>query len=155
MNTLLKPARSLVLWVALAVPAVASAGPLGPRGPIDEDRVMERLDRSLDAIDASDAQRASAREIIEQTLPEMQAFRDEGNAIREDVRAAFEGEQVDRIALEDARQDLVGLFDRATGTFFAMIADVADLFTVEQRAELRAQREARRAQWRKRLGFGD
>lgn len=148
-------ARPLALLLALSVPAVASAGPLGPRGPIDQERVFERLDQSFDVVDATDEQRASARAIVEDTLPRMQSYRAEARAIREDVRAAFEAEQVDREALEGARLDLVGLFDRATSTMFDMFADVADLFSAEQREEWRAHREMRREQWRQRFGLGD
>jgi len=149
--------KPLFFVAALSLtPGLAAAGPFGPhRGPIDEDRVMERVDGALDAVEATDEQREATRDIVDDALFEMQAYRDEGRDIRTAVRAAFEQDTVDRVALESARGDLVDLFDRATATLFGMFADVADLYTPEQRAEWRAIREARRAKWRQRLGLDD
>jgi len=139
-----------VVALALAAPAVASAA---PDGPSSDARVLHRVDEAMDAVEATDDQRAATRAIVERTLPEMRALREEGQGIRDDVRAAFESDEVDRVALEDARLDLVDLFDRATITLFGMFADIADLYRPEQRAELRARRDARRRVWRQRLGL--
>lgn len=149
--------KKLIVWaIVLFAPATALAGPFGPpRGPVDAERVMERVDATLDEVEATDAQRSATKAILDDTLPELQALRVEGKAIRDDVRAAFDADKVDRVALETARLDLVELFDRATSTMFGMFADIADLYSPEQRAEWREIREARRERWRKRLGFDE
>ncbi|MEN0064801.1 MAG: Spy/CpxP family protein refolding chaperone [Myxococcota bacterium] len=140
-------AIAAISMLFLAAPAMA-APPTVPH-----ERAMERMEEALDTVDATDAQRAATKAIVDETLPEMKAYRAEGKFIREDIRAAFEADKVDREALESARLDLVDLFDRATSTMFGMFADIADLYSPEQRAEWRKIREERRQQWRRRLGF--
>lgn len=133
--------NKLLLALPLAfAPAAFAASP-------EEGRVQE----ALDAVDATPEQREDVRAILDRAIPEMKAFREEGQALREDLRQIFHtSEQIDRAALEEVRVDLVDLFDRATATAFGHLADLSEVFTVEQRQELHQLREQRRQAWRDR-----
>ena len=91
--------------------------------------------------------------LLEDAIPQMQTYRSEAGVLREEIRAVFHEDEIDRVALEDARTDLVGLFDRASATMFDLFADLAEVFSEEQRDELQALREKRKAAWRARQGL--
>ena len=144
----------LIAPLALTLATPALAGPLGHhRGPVDPDKVMARADKALDHVDATDEQRATVKALLEDAIPQMQTYRSEAGVLREEIRAVFHEDEIDRVALEDARTDLVGLFDRASATMFDLFADLAEVFSEEQRDELQALREKRKAAWRARLGL--
>ncbi len=137
----------LLAPLALALSAPALAHPPGLRhgmGPVDAEHVVSRADGVLDEVDATEAQRSSVRAILEDVVPTLQAYREEALALRQDLRAIFTAEAIDRGALEEARTDLVDLVDRVSGTALGALADLAEVFTPEQRAELRELRESRR-----------
>ena len=138
------------LGLALATPALAQ--PFQPR-PTSPDQVMERAEHALDQVEATDAQRDTVRSIVYEAWPQFQALHEEAHALRDEIRALFSADQIDRSALELARTDLVDLFDRATYTAFGHLADLAETFSVEQREELRELREERRRAFRARFGL--
>jgi Spy/CpxP family protein refolding chaperone len=131
----------MLLLAALTVPASADPGP-----------VAERISETLDRIDATPDQRSAIRERVESARATLQGFRTEAQELREQIHAALFGETVDRAALEEDRLELVDLFDRATATAFDLFADVSEVLTPEQRAELHRIRDQglaeRIAQWR-------
>src|SRR5262245_40481709 len=73
----------------------------------------------------------------------MRAFRTEGQALRERLWQAFvSGDKVDRGLVHSIRLQLVDLFDRATGRGFDIMSDVLDVFTPQQRQQLREFRQS-------------
>lgn len=137
---------ALPLALVLSAPAFAAPPEHGP------EHAREHLEQALDTIDATPDQRSTARAMVEDAIGEMLAFHEEGRALRERVHGLFLDETIDRVALEDTRVEIVDLFDRASAAAFENLADLAEVFTVEQRKELRALREARVAQFRERFG---
>lgn len=148
-------AAPLVVAVA-AVPALAGGlGGFGHRGHRpDPERMLEHADHVMDKVDASDEQKATVRGLFEEALPTMQGFRAEAGELREEMKVVFTAETIDRLALEEARLDMMDLADRASRFVLATVADAADVFTPEQRQELQALREQRRARFLERRGAG-
>lgn len=118
--------------------SVANAAPELPN------EVEARVDKALDAVDATGEQRATVYRLVDEIVPQAKAFRDEARALREDIRALFTEPEIDREALEVLRVEAVGLFDRATAFAFDNLADLAEVFSVEQRQKLRELHEAHR-----------
>jgi Spy/CpxP family protein refolding chaperone len=101
-----------------------------------EGRATERLDAALDRVEATPQQRDQAHARLDDALGEARALRERALDVRERVHDALFGAAVDRKALERARTDLMAVVDDGTSLFFDAAADLAELFTAEQRAEL-------------------
>lgn len=145
----------LIAPVALTLATPALAGPLGHghrgehRSP---EKMLERAEHVMDEVDATDDQKSMVRSILDDALPTLQSFHTEAGQLREEIRGVFTADTIDRGALEDARLDMVDLVDRASSFFFTTLADVAEVFTPEQRTELQELRTERRSRWMKRHG---
>jgi protein CpxP len=135
-------------WLA---PEGAAAGRHGPGGwmghghrghgafrhhEIDEEHIRKGLAFALDDVDASDAQLDEIAGILAASLPELQAMHEGHRAKREAFLAAFDGERVDRAALEALRAEAITSFDGASQQLVQTVADAADVLTPEQRAQL-------------------
>jgi protein CpxP len=123
----------LSMWIGGLVVAHAAAPP----------EVAERVDHAMDAVSATEAQRQTVKDILAEQVPHLQALRTEAQALREEIRAAFTAEQLDRQEIGELRLELVDLFDRGTELGFSLMMDLSEVFTPEQRAqlaELRAKR---------------
>lgn len=125
---------------ALSVAASAADGP-------SPERALARAEQAFDAVDATEDQRSTARVILEDALPAMIAFHEEAHDIHERFHALFLEPKIDRDALEATRVDAVDLFDRGTATALDLFADLAEVFTPEQRAILQDHRERMRERW--------
>lgn len=109
---------------------------------------MERLERAMDAASATEDQRSRVKELLSEGLPHLAAMREEAHALRDELRAAFVAERIDRELIGQLRLEMVDLFDRATETGFELWADVAEVFSAEQRATLAEWRARRLAERR-------
>ena len=98
--------------------------------------VQERTDAALEAAHATGEQRSAVYELVHELIPQFKALHDEGHALRDELHAVLLTPVIDRTALEALRVDAVDLFDRGTTLAFGHIADVAELFTVDQRQAL-------------------
>jgi Spy/CpxP family protein refolding chaperone len=103
---------------------------------IDEEHIRKGLAFALDDVDASDAQVEEIAGILAAALPELQAMRESHHAKRAALVAAFDGERVDRTALEALRSEAITSFDAASAQLVQTVADAADVLTPEQRAQL-------------------
>ena len=136
---------ALVALLAAAVPAAAFAfGPGGHRGPRADSAEEARehagrmIDRGLDRVDATDAQRAQIDTVLDRAVPALYAVREDGAALREESRGLLTAEKIDRAAAEELRQDGVALFDQGSRIMTDAMLDIASVLTVEQRKELGA-----------------
>jgi len=134
--------RPLVAPAALV--AVCSATPAFA-GPLpDVDKLKDRAESALEYVDATPRQREQTWSILESALEHMRAWRSEGQALRERLWQAFvSGDKVDRGQVHSIRLQLVDLFDRATGRGFDVMSDVLDVFTPQQRQQLREFRQSK------------
>jgi Spy/CpxP family protein refolding chaperone len=124
-------------------------GPLAASGPeASEARrawVGFAIERMLTKVDASDAQKAEVRAILEPLAAELQPVRETFVANRESMMRVLLAPAVDRTELEALRSEQMDQADTVSRTLASTLADVADVLTPEQRSEL-ASRIAERRQ---------
>jgi Spy/CpxP family protein refolding chaperone len=113
-------------------------------GPPPHMEPGERLEQALDEVDATDEQRTTLRVLLEDTLPALKGFREEGKALHERMNNAFRAETVDRLVVEDVRLDALDLADRASETVLNMVVAGANVLTQDQRVFLADKHEEMR-----------
>ncbi len=151
-------------WLGLSLIGVVGAGALGallaapafggPRGlfghgprwghhgrhDFDEANVRRHVEWVLRGVDASDAQIDEITRIAALVAQDLHAGRDRaGDHAR--VAAALSGAQVDRDALEAMRAEHVAALEAASVKITEALAQIAEVLTPEQRAELAAEHE--------------
>ena len=78
------------------------------------ERVARGVDRMLDGLNATDAQRAQVKQIAEAAAVDLRAQRERSRALREQGRQIFAAPTVDAAAAESVRQQLVVKHDEAS-----------------------------------------
>jgi periplasmic protein CpxP/Spy len=109
----------------------ASMGPEAQR-----ERAEFATDWMLNKVNATDAQRSQIKAIVAATLEDLMPVRDEHRQHREAFLAALTQPNVDRATLEDLRRAELQLAESASQRIVTALAEVADVLTPEQRAEL-------------------
>lgn len=149
-----KRRRTIAIVVGVAILGSMIAVPLAIAGHhwrhghnLSDDEVRERVDRGvdrfLDRIDATDAQRDAIDDIILEAFPGAMALRKEGRALKQSIRAVLLTEEPDRAELERLRREAVDLFDRGTAKALDVLLKVDDELTVEQREVLQERLQRR------------
>lgn len=143
-----------VLVVALAG-AAFSAGAQGHHGPgrggPDARGMMmfggspRHLDRMLDGLNATDAQRAQIKQIAMAAAADMKAQRAAGRGLREKGMQLFTAPTVDAAAAEALRQQMSAQREQASKRMLQAMLDVANVLTPEQRAKIGDRMKDRRA----------
>ncbi len=110
------------------------------------------LDRMLDSVKASDAQRSRIRQIAEAARTELSAQRDAGRALRDRAMAAFTQPTVDAREVESVRQAMLAQHDARSRRMSQAMLEVAQVLTPEQRSQLGQQMKARSERWQQRQG---
>jgi Spy/CpxP family protein refolding chaperone len=90
----------------------------------------------LDRVSASEAQRAEMAAILDEAAPRAFAHRQEGEALRADLREELTAETIDREALEEIRASALELADRGSRELVSAVADLAEVLTPAQRREI-------------------
>lgn len=109
----------------------------GAAGPeAQRERAEFVTDWVLKKVNATDDQRATIKAIVATTLQDLAPARDEHRQHREAFLAALTQPNVDRASLEDLRRAELQLAEDASQRIVAALAEVADVLTPEQRAEL-------------------
>jgi Spy/CpxP family protein refolding chaperone len=129
---------------ALAAACHAQAGGWKRDPALIERRMAKHLDRVLDELDATDAQRAQGREILKRYAPQLKALRENHEATRDELEALWASESLDATALRgvvDRKLDEA----RAAGYKLAdAFSEIHALLTPEQRSQLADLHEERR-----------
>lgn len=114
------------------------------------ERMERHLDRMLDGLQATDAQRAEIKRIARQAAADLQAQRGQGRALRDAAMAALAAPTIDPQAVERARQQMLAQHDASSKRVTQAMLDVARVLTPEQRvkvgqrlADMRARMEDR------------
>ena len=143
------------LWLLL-VPATLGAGLFtlsqahaspffgGFRGhhgaPPTESEVEQRLDGKvehlLDAVKATDAQRAQADLLVKRLSPQIFALMDEGRALRGELKTALLADKLDRTQIATIESKLSLLTQKLVDTGMDGMVSVADLLTPAQRRQV-------------------
>ncbi|MAE94042.1 MAG: hypothetical protein CL910_05225 [Deltaproteobacteria bacterium] len=145
--------RRRSLWIAAATVALIATstlagplgcghhrrghhGPFGEGGEVDKDHLRHGARWVLRSADPSDEQVDRIVEIAAAALTDLWGLHGEREARHEAVTAAFSGERVDRQALETQREEMLARADEASRRLADALADIGDVLTTEQRAEL-------------------
>jgi periplasmic protein CpxP/Spy len=144
---------SMLVAVSATVAMSAWAQPMrhGHGGPGGGDmmfagspeRVARGVDRMLDGLNATDAQRAQVKQIAEAAAVDLRAQREATRALREQGRQIFAAPTVDAAAAESVRQQLVVKHDEASRRMLQAKLDVSRVLTPEQRAKLAERMQQR------------
>lgn len=132
---------ALLLGGLVAAPLALAHGRGGPGchgGPDGDPQAhLDRMvEHGLDAVDATDAQRATVEAAVAGLGPDLARFRDEGRALHEELRDALSAPTVDPAKVEAIRADGLDLADEASARMLGVMVKVAQALTPEQRAEL-------------------
>ena len=103
-----------------------------------------KVEDMLDEVEATDDQREKVSAITTAALADMGEFRDFRREGRQALVEALTQETVDREALEALRQSKLETADRASQRLLTALADVAEVLTPAQRAELAEEWASRR-----------
>ena len=90
----------------------------------------------LRGVDATDEQKQQARRITDRLIEEISPSIEKHRGFREAVARELAKPEIDREALERLRREEMALADHASKLAVAAIADLGEVLTAEQRAEL-------------------
>lgn len=155
MTSIALPRRSLQglalgLVIALAGTASLTAWAAPHHGPGRHEAGFgiggspRHLERMLDGIGATDAQRTQIRQIAEAAAADLKAQRESGKALRERQMALFTQPTVDANAVEALRQQMLAQHDQASRRMTQAMLDASRVLTPEQRVKLAERMKSRR-----------
>ena len=137
-------AGALVLIIAGAGWAVIDRYEWRRDGPGLERFVEKRIDRMLERVDATESQRTRIRDIVDEAIVDMQAFRSLKLETWQALLDNFKQETINREALENLRQKTVETMHEMSRRMVTALADAAEILTPEQRNELIERMDRRR-----------
>lgn len=105
-------------------------------GPFGEGRM---LDRMLDDVKATDAQRTKIKQIAEAAKKDLQAQHEAGRGLHEKTMQILSAPKIDDAAAESLRQQMLAMHDKVSKRALQAMLDISRVLTPEQRAQL-AQR---------------
>jgi len=118
----------------------SGAGPFGPGlfgGP--PERIERGVDRMLDRVQATDAQRAQVKQIALAAAQDLKAQRSAGRGLFERNMLLFAAPVVDANAAEQVRQQMLSQHDQSSRRMLQAMLEISRVLSPEQRATL-AQR---------------
>ena len=146
-------ALGLMVAVAGTLAVSAWAHDRGPRGGGDMGghgmfmghggHMGRGLDRMLDSINATDAQRAQIKQIAQAAATDLKAQRDVSRGQREQGLALFTAPVVDARAVEALRQQRLAQHDQSSKRMTQAMLDISAVLTPEQRVKLGEQMKQR------------
>jgi Spy/CpxP family protein refolding chaperone len=136
-----------------ALSAWAMPGGHGHRGMDGPGMTMggRGVDRMLDGVNASDAQRTQIRQIFKAASDDMKAQREQRRALHERGLQIFSAPDVDAAAAESLRQQMLQLHDQASKRRMQAMLDASQVLTPEQRAKLGDRMKQRGEMMRERM----
>lgn len=104
------------------------------------------IDRMLDGLNASEAQRAQIKQIATAAATDLRAQAEAGRGLHQRALQAFTAPTVDAAAAEQVRQQMLQQHDQMSRRVTQAMLDVARVLTPEQRARLGERMRDRQAQ---------
>lgn len=101
------------------------------------------LERLLDGVNATEAQRTQIQQIMKAAKDEMNAQRTAGGNLQEKALQLFTQPTVDATAVETLRQQMLQQHDQSSRRVSQAMIEVSRVLTAEQRAQLGAQMKSR------------
>lgn len=94
------------------------------------------LDRMLDGVNATDAQRTQIKKIMETAQADMRTQHEAGRALHDKTLQLFAAPTVDAAAVEAARQQSVAQHDQGSKRMTQALLEASKVLTAEQRVQL-------------------
>ncbi len=116
------------------------------------EHVARGVDRLLDGLDATDAQRTQVKQIAQAAALDLKAQREAARALRDKGLQIFAAPSVDAAAAESVRQQLGVKHDESSRRMLQAMLDMSRVLTPEQRARLAERIRQRGAHMRERAG---
>ncbi|MCV2352156.1 Spy/CpxP family protein refolding chaperone [Paucibacter sp. Y2R2-4] len=135
--------KKCAVVAAIAVVAV-SAQAMGPGGPMEPgghrggpDMMMGRsMEHMLDNVDASDAQRAQVKQIMQAAMNDLKPQRESGRKLHMQMMDLLSAPMIDAGAVENLRQQVQSQQELSSKRMSQAMVDAARVLTPEQRAKL-------------------
>jgi Spy/CpxP family protein refolding chaperone len=115
------------------------------------ERMGRMIDRMLDGLNASDAQRGQIKQIAGAAGADLKAQAQAGRALRQRAMQAFTAPTVDAAAVEQVRQQMLQQHDQMSRRMTQAMLDVARVLTPEQRAKIGERMRDRQARMEERM----
>jgi Spy/CpxP family protein refolding chaperone len=108
---------------------------MGPRA-LDQEHLNRSIDRMLDGLNATDAQRAQIKDIARVAAVDLKAQREQldGKSLRDKSLQLFTAPTIDAGAIEQLRQQMEAAHDRSARRVTQAMIDIGRVLTPEQRA---------------------
>lgn len=132
----------LALASSFALVAMARPGPGGP-GQMGGEFGFFAAPHLLDSVNATEAQKAQIKQIMQAARVDMMAQRTAGANLHEQAVQLFMQPTVDAAAVESLRQQMLQQHDQSSRRFSQAMIEVSRVLTPEQRAQLGAQMKKR------------
>ena len=104
-----------------------------------------RIERLLETVDASDAQRSQIKQIMDAARADLKGQRDAGRKLHEQGLTLFAAPNVDAAAIEALRVQMQAQRDTASKRMSQAMVDAARVLTPEQRAKFAEKMKKRQA----------
>ena len=147
-----------MLMAVLGMLAVTAwAQPMGGRmghhgGGMDGMMMGGRMmDRVLDGLDATEAQRSQIKQITQAAAADLKAQRDASRELRQRGMDIFTAPNVDANAAEAVRQQMLAQHDQASRRMMLAMIDISRVLTPEQKAKLAERMKERAAKMQERM----
>ena len=114
-------------------------------GMMSPERMGRMLDRMLDGLNATDAQRGQIRQIAQTAATDLRAQREASRGLRERAMQVFTAPNVDPAAAESLRQQMMAQHDQASRRMTQAMVEMARVLTPEQRAKIGERMKERAA----------
>jgi protein CpxP len=115
------------------------------------ERMGRAIDRMLDGLNASDAQRSQIKQIVAQAAADLKAQAAAGRGLRQRGMQIFTAPNVDAGAAEQLRQQMLQQHDQMSRRVTRAMLDVANVLTPEQRAKIGERMRDRQARMEERM----
>ena len=150
------------LMAVLATWAMASwAQPMGGHGGHHEmgggmmmggspERMARMIDRMLDGLNATDAQRGQIKQIVQVAATDLKSQREAHRALRQQGMQIFTAPNVDANAAEALRQQMLAQHDQISRRMTQAMVDISRVLTPEQKAKIAEHLKQRAAKMEER-----
>jgi Spy/CpxP family protein refolding chaperone len=115
------------------------------------EHVGRMMDRMLDGLNATDAQRSQIRQIAEAAATDLKAQRDASRSLHQRSLEILTAPNVDANAAEQLRQQMLAQHDQASRRMMLAMIDISRVLTPEQKAKIAERMKERAAKMQERM----
>lgn len=123
---------ALVAGLGATMAVAGPGGPPGLHGPLP----LHHLDRMADELGLTEDQRTAIRTVVEESKAQGEQLRAEHEGLREEGLALFTAAELDPVAIEAHRQQMLDAADAGTALMSDTMLQVAQILTPDQRVLL-------------------